>query len=245
MAVTLDKFEYPLDVNAQAAWIAFSSLTGLIVLFKETDGAFIESSSGHLVLTNTGVAFTTATDFLKGGEFNGTSDYLYTPYNSALNPGTGDFYIGIRVRFSSLKTYSTILGQTMSGAMIVHLYDTRELYLGVGNAGYQSLCTLPASITDGNDHLIEICRVSGVVSMYYDQSAQSVTGASNTTDYTFQSAAAICIGSQNGVNYLGVCNVAEFAYIKGSGARILSQSTQYEIPPAVYSESTIKQSGSY
>jgi len=82
--------------------------------------------------------------------------------------------------------------------------------------------------------------------MYYDGVAQSVNGSSNTANYVFNSGAAICVGSQNGGNILGNCNVAEFVFTANSGARLLRQNEAFiAFPFELYSESTIKQEGDY
>jgi hypothetical protein len=246
----LDNMEYGSDVTAQSNYIsngfppynAYSSdtYTKLLIHFDESNASFTDAS-GNNTLTNSGVTYSSTGRFGGAGSFS--EAYLHTPYNSALNPGTGDFTIECLAKFTTLNQYNTLIGQNSEGGMIVHLYSNGTLCLGKANGGYQSNCSLNTNILiDGNYHHIAISRVSGTVYMFLDGIKQTVSGASNTTDYFFVNNVSlpICVGSQNGANYWGVGTMDEFRLSIGVG-RWSDDFTSI----CSYKESSIISEGSY
>ena len=183
--------------------------TQLMIHFNESDANFTDVMGN--TLTNTGITYTASGKFSGGGSFSGSS-YIHLPYNAALNPITGDFAIDWWAKHTVLQQYNTIIGQDDTGGLIVHLYDTGVLYLGVGGVGYQSQCSLNTStINNGSFHHYALTRSSGVVYMFFDGVPQTVTGSSNTTNYSFTNNGSkpICVGSQNGLNAWGNATVDE------------------------------------
>jgi hypothetical protein len=134
---------------------------------------------------------------------NGTS-WLRITDASSLSFGTGDFTADWWARFTAFGSYNTLIGTSTVGYALIHLWktssSTASLKLGRSNVGYQSTCAFSSTnFIDSNWHHLAITRASGVVYMFIDGVAQTVTGSANTTSYTF-SASTTCIGSQNGTN---------------------------------------------
>ena len=196
--------------------LSVPSTLKLLVHFDESNNTF-KDYSGNSTLGNTGVTYVSGGKFSGAGYFDGNS-YLTIPYNggsSFLNFGTGDFTIGWWTKMSSLAVYSTLIGQNPNGTL-VHLYSNGTMYLG-NASGYTALTTLNTStLTDGNWHYIEICRVSGTDYMSLDGIQQSVVGSSDDNSYSFMGSP-IQIGSQTGVNDYGIGDIDELVIYVGVG----------------------------
>lgn len=184
---------------------------------NETDGAFTDSSSLAATVTNTGVTYDATGKFNGCASFGGDGDRLSVPYNAAYNAGTGDFTWGTWYKTDTINN-SRLWGQNVKGSPCIDIYATGLIYLGTANVGYQSNANLTAAtVANGNFHYIEICRVSGTVYISLDGTQKSVTGSSNTTDYTFSNSSGIYIGAANSGTIPIVGYLDEMEYSVGIG----------------------------
>lgn len=133
------------------------------------------------------------------------SNFLYQPYNSALDFGTADFFIATWIKPSSFTTYNFICdrgyytGAVWSGAFI-HLYTTQttglvRAYLSTTGTTFDIL-TSNGAATVGEYTFVLLQRVSGNFQLYLDgvyDNQIAVTNASGSFD---NSSAVLYVGTE-------------------------------------------------
>ena len=169
-----------------------SFLTDLEAYYRFSKAAWtgaadeVEDSSGkgnHGVAVN-GVTTIAGGKLGRGGDFDGTNDYIDCGGTSAFNFGTGDFTVAAWINTSQVGNARIVskrgavtpywLIQTASGKARFHIHD------GVNQAQINSDIT----VNDGNDHIIMGVRDNGLVWIYVDGAGKFIvdTTAGNSLD---------------------------------------------------------------
>lgn len=186
MPVTIDKFEYSTDEEAQASWIvceAIDEYTKLLIHFAESNAAFIDSSPVGHTLVNSGVEYNSGGKFSSFGYgcgyWNQTNDVLYINNCTDLNqvgPWTQDFWF--EPDTSSGNTTLFFLKDISGNVYLRRDRNPLNALNAYTHGGGGSLWTGTTTLVAGIKYHIEMCRdLSNLVKVY-------VNGVSEGTPFT-------------------------------------------------------------
>lgn len=157
------------------------------------DGLFDECGK---VWTTAGNAAVSGGDLL----LDGNSDYVWTPTNTSINLGTGDFTIEIVVTTPSASSYQFLFGADvnasgyMMAAINAPLSPTKTLALGRASISWPCSWSGGSTIQNNTKHHIEFSRVSGINYAFID-GVSAGAPVTDSTDWVFSN---LRIGSQSG-----------------------------------------------
>jgi hypothetical protein len=255
MSVTLDLMEYANDAAAQAVYVSSDTTadtnTILLTHFGGADGSTtFTDETGKTITANGNAQIDTAQSKLGGssGLFDGTGDYLSTPDSADWAFGTGDFTIDFWVRFSSTSGVQVIIGQYIDAANFWDInYESPSIqirfYPGPTANYYASWAP---SINTWYHIAWE--RTTTTAKLFIDGVSQSLSeGTAFSTNDVTDLAAPLYIGSRATSAYFNGW-LDELRISKG-----IARWTANFTPPVrayggnlqCYSESTVKQQGSY
>lgn len=116
--------------------------------------------------------------------FNGSTDYISLPSNTAFSMGTGDFTIEAWVNtptFTYTGTTGKIFSSSAAGGVTFEIESTGKLV--VGRAGFSVLLTSTTGLALNTWQHVAVTRISGVIAVYINGvAAGSVSG--DTTNFS-------------------------------------------------------------
>lgn len=169
------------------------------VLAMHMDDTGLTDGRGHVITLNGNAARSSAQSKFGGyaAAFDGTGDYLSTPAHADFNFGTGDFDIGVYVRFNAHTTVQSIVGNytnSTTGWVLQYRNDIGGIRFCYGDT---TLLQVSWSPSDNTWYRIYISR-SGTSLRAFVDGTQVGSTATNSTNIS--GGGALWIG---GLNFSG------------------------------------------
>jgi hypothetical protein len=123
--------------------------------------------------------------------FDGTGDYLISPYSESYQLGTGDFTIEFWINASASGSYNQVVGTNNvdldAGAWRVgnRFNSANQVYFARGTGGGVNEFTASVNVNDGSWHHVAVVRNSGTVTIYVDgtsSASSSITGTCSSSN---------------------------------------------------------------
>jgi hypothetical protein len=171
------------------------------------NNTFLDNSTNNFLVTRNGNA-TQGTFSPYGGNwsnfFNGSTDYLYTPYNAAFDFATGDFTMECWFNFSTFANYAQLMslavGSNSTRSYYFFIDPSGFLLFGMYSDGYNgvTLTATTASLTNVWNHAA-IVRNSGTTKIYLNGVAVATSTSQNFQQYV-NGSSVFTIGREAGYN---------------------------------------------
>ena len=157
-----------------------TAIANTSLLLNYTNAGIIDNSMMNNLETVGDVKITTALSKFGSGSlvFDGTGDYLTTPFSTLTQFGTGDFTIEFWIYRSAGSVYQTILDTRSSGTgspWAVLLNSSNQPYILIASDLTSSIAVASATWTH-----IAICRASGTLRIF-NNGVVGYSGANSTS----------------------------------------------------------------
>jgi hypothetical protein len=196
---------------------------------------FIDNSTNNFTITRNGdtrvVAFSpfnptaswSAATYGGSGYFDGNTDYLATPSNSALAVGAGDFCIETWIYWGTSSVndviYSNVLNSGGGDAQIeIYINSSNKVVCGGWNTNFLVGST---NVTSNAWTHIAVCRSGTTMSLFLNGSRDATT----TTSNNFSSTNAFNVGRQASGAYDFLGYISNLRVVKGSAVYDPTQTT--------------------
>ncbi len=254
--IVLDAMEYATDAAAQAAYVINNYLASLAILFDESNAVFTDKSSNAITLTNTDVTYNASGKYNGCGVFNGTSSKIVAASNSALSFGnTNNTLMGwIKAPASRATNSPTVFWNGIgwganSIAICVDRTDSAgKVTVWIYNLK-NSLPVLTSSTSVNNNTFAHVALVRSLNKLYLYIGGVPEASCDCSLSIDGGGSKPMVFGDQGAANLFFGGSMDEWVFVQGTS---LWNGTETFTPYSIidnsinrYSESTIKQEGSY
>ena len=182
-------------VNGQAVYTQnftptrapLTAIPGTVLLTCQ-NSTFVDNSTNGFAITNTGtvIAYNPPYPAFYAASFNGSSQYLSVPSNTAFQLSTGDFTIEMWINITSTGSYAVLIdmrnGTSIAVAPQIYLSNGDTLIYHVSNVNQ---ITGPTLSTNTWYH-VAVCRSNSVTKMYVN-GTQVGSNYTDTNNYIINS----------------------------------------------------------
>jgi hypothetical protein len=258
--IVLDAMEYATDAAAQAAYVVNYLASSLAILFDESNAVFTDKSSNAITLTNTDVTYNASGKYNGCGVFNGTSSKIVTASNSALSFGnTNNTLMGwIKAPASRATNFPTVFWNGIGwGANCIAICVDRtdsagKVTVWIYNLN-NSVPVLTSSTSINNNTFVHVALVRYLNKLYLYIGGVPEASCDCSLSIDGGGSKSMVFGDQGAANLFFGGSMDEWVFVQGTSLWNGTETfTPYSIIDNVsfnsinrYSESTIKQEGSY
>jgi hypothetical protein len=179
-----------------------SSITGSVVLMSNFDKASIIDYTGKHNFETIGdtKANTSVYKFNSSSISVDGNEYLLSPFNPLEQLSTGDFTVEFWINAGASGTYNQVIGTLVSAAdtgcwRIGNRHNSgNSVYFARGNGTGFDEAVYSVNVNDGSWHHVACVRISGVIYMYVDGTARTLSSGSASISGTCSSSNALYIG---------------------------------------------------